>query len=57
MMTLEEFCESVRVELASFEAEWKANVIKQPESFPSSIPEGEWWEQFWLHQSVTGDSL
>ncbi|WP_318441718.1 hypothetical protein [Photobacterium leiognathi] len=43
-LTLEQFLEQEREKLKQFEAYWKRNAKKEPETFPSSLMAGDWDE-------------
>lgn len=45
-MTLDEFLQESRKQLDQFERTWKEGQVNDPDSFPSDLPEADWYEQF-----------
>ena len=48
-MTVEEFARLVTIEADKFRDTWLREMKKDPELYPKTLGEGDWWEQFLTH--------
>lgn len=48
-LSAKEFVILLKFEASYFEESWRENQKKNPSTWPESLPEEEWWEQFLLH--------
>lgn len=50
-MTLDEFKAELEKDSQEFFNQWKANQAKDPQFWPNSMSEGDWFEQFLAFQT------
>jgi hypothetical protein len=53
-MKLEAFSRLIQLEAEKFKEHWLENAKKEPENWPTSMNEGDWWEQFIIHLGTKG---
>lgn len=45
-MTLDEFVLQATADLVKFRREWQDGIAEDPDIWPESMPEGDWYAQF-----------
>lgn len=56
-MTLADFCEEMRKDLAAFEADWLERRNARPKTFPLEMDDAGWYEHYLIWMSMQGSDL